>query len=134
MRYTGRARAARWPTAASSTASTATDFTRVISGNRSVTDMRVLGLTGGIGSGKSLVAGMFRKLGAEGIDADRLARDVVELGQPALNEIVMAFGRDVLLPDGSLNPASLAALIFADAAARPRPNALTHPPVPAPMG
>ena len=89
--------------------------------------MRVLGLTGGIGSGKSLVAEMFRKLGAEVIDADRLARDVVEPGQPALNEIVMAFGRDVLLPDGSLNRVSLAAIIFADAAARQRLNAITHP-------
>jgi len=89
--------------------------------------MRVLGLTGGIGSGKSLVAEMFRNLGAEVIDADQLARDVVEPGQPALNEIVLAFGRDVLLPDGRLNRGKLAATIFADAVARQRLNAITHP-------
>jgi dephospho-CoA kinase len=89
--------------------------------------MRVLGLTGGIGSGKSMVAEMFVQLGAEVIDADRLARDVVEPGQPALEEIIDAFGRDILLPDGSLNRARLAAIIFADAAARQRLNAITHP-------
>src|SRR2546421_6101626 len=103
MRYNRRAGTAKWATAASSTASTATDFTRVISGNRSVTDMRVLGLTGGICSGKSLVAEMFPKLGAEGVDADQLARDVVETRQPPLNQIVMAFRRGGLLPDGSLH-------------------------------
>ena len=89
--------------------------------------MRVLGLTGGIGSGKSLVAQMFRELGAEVIDADQLARDVVEPGQPALDEIVEAFGRDILLPDGRLNRGRLAAAIFADPAARQRLNAITHP-------
>jgi len=89
--------------------------------------MRVLGLTGGIGSGKSLVAQMFRELGAEVIDADQLARDVVEPGQPALDEIVKAFGRDILLPDGRLNRGRLAAVIFADPAARQRLNAITHP-------
>ena len=60
--------------------------------------MRVLGLTGGIGSGKSLVARIFNDLGADVIDADQLARDVVEPGQPALNEIADAFGPEVLLP------------------------------------
>jgi dephospho-CoA kinase len=89
--------------------------------------MRVLGLTGGIGSGKSLVDAIFRELGADVIDADALAREVVEPGQPALAEIVASFGSDVLLPDGRLNRARLAALIFGDAAARQRLNAITHP-------
>jgi len=87
----------------------------------------VLGLTGGIGSGKSLVDAIFRELGADVIDADALAREVVEPGQPALAEIVASFGSDVLLPDGRLNRARLAELIFGDAAARQRLNAITHP-------
>ena len=95
--------------------------------------MRVLGLTGGIGSGKSMVAEMFVQLGAEVIDADRLARDVVEPGQSALREIIDTFGQDILLPDGRLNRAKLAATIFADAVARQRVNAITHPPIRARM-
>jgi dephospho-CoA kinase len=89
--------------------------------------MRVLGLTGGIGSGKSMVAQMFAKLGAVVIDADQLAREVVEPGQPALQEIVAAFGPDVLLPDGRLDRPKLAAIIFADPAERARLDAITHP-------
>ncbi len=89
--------------------------------------MKVLGLTGGIGSGKSMVARMFAQLGAGVIDADQLARDVVEPGQPALEEIATAFGRDTLLPDGRLNRGKLAGIIFADPAARARLNAITHP-------
>jgi dephospho-CoA kinase len=89
--------------------------------------MRVLGLTGGIGSGKSLVDAIFRELGADVIDADALAREVVEPGQPALAEIVASFGSDMLLPDGRLNRARLAEVIFGDAAARQRLNAITHP-------
>ena len=89
--------------------------------------MRVLGLTGGIGSGKSLVALMFAQLGADVIDADQLARDVVEPGQAALAEIVATFGRDVLRPDGRLNRGKLAGIIFADNAARAKVNAITHP-------
>src|SRR5919109_996996 len=88
--------------------------------------MRVLGLTGGIGSGKSSVAEMFKQLGAEVIDADQLARDVVEPGQPALAEIVSTFGRDILLSDGRLDREKLGRIIFADAAARSRLNAITH--------
>jgi len=95
--------------------------------------MRVLGLTGGIGTGKSLVAQMFRELGAEVIDADQIARDVVAPGQPALDEIVEVFGLDILLPDGRLNRGRLAAAIFADAAARQRLNAITHPRIQARM-
>src|SRR5260370_34618497 len=89
--------------------------------------MRVLGLTGGIGSGKSMVASMFSQLGADVIDADQLAREVVEPGQPALEEIATAFGRDILLPDGWLNRGKLARIIFANPVARGTLNAITHP-------
>ena len=89
--------------------------------------MKVLGLTGGIGSGKSMVLSMFANLGAEVIDADQLARAVVEPGQPALEEIATAFGRDILMPDGRLDRGKLARIIFADPVARARLNALTHP-------
>jgi dephospho-CoA kinase len=89
--------------------------------------VRILGLTGGIGSGKSMVALMFAQLGAAVIDADQLAREVVEPGEPALQEIAATFGRGVLLPDGRLNRGKLAGIIFADAAARARLNAITHP-------
>ena len=89
--------------------------------------MKVLGLTGGIGSGKSMVASMFAQLGADVIDADQLAREVVEPGQPVLEEIAAAFGRDILLPDGRLDRGMLARIIFADPVARARLNAITHP-------
>lgn len=89
--------------------------------------MRVLGLTGGIGSGKSVVAQMFARLGAVVIDADQLAREVVEPGQPALEEIAATFGRDVLLPDGRLDRAKLATIIFADPVERAKLDAITHP-------
>jgi dephospho-CoA kinase len=89
--------------------------------------MKVLGLTGGISSGKSMVASMFAQLGADVIDADRLARDVVEPGQPALQEIASTFGRDILLPDGRLDRGKLGRIIFADPVARGTLNAITHP-------
>jgi dephospho-CoA kinase len=89
--------------------------------------MRVLGLTGGIGSGKTIVGKMFAQLGAEIIDADQLARDVVEPGQPALGEIVERFGPDVLQADGRLDRARLGGIVFADASARMALNAITHP-------
>ncbi len=89
--------------------------------------MRVLGLTGGIGSGKSMVARMFARLGAVVIDADQLAREVVEPGQPALREIASTFGPDVLLPDGRLDRPKLAGIIFADPAERAKLDAITHP-------
>jgi dephospho-CoA kinase len=91
--------------------------------------MRVLGLTGGIGSGKSMVAQMFATLGAVVIDADQLAREAVEPGQPALQEIAATFGPDVLLPDGRLDRSKLAGIIFADPAERAKLDAITHPPI-----
>jgi dephospho-CoA kinase len=78
-------------------------------------------------SGKSLVAGMLRALGAVVIDADVIARQVVAPGSPALREITSAFGQAVLRPDGTLDRAALAERIFGDAAARARLNAITHP-------
>ena len=89
--------------------------------------MRVLGLTGGIGSGKSMVTQMFAQLGAAVIDADQLAREVVEPGQPALQEIAATFGPDVLLPDGRLDRPKLAQIIFANPVERGKLDAITHP-------
>jgi dephospho-CoA kinase len=89
--------------------------------------MKILGLTGGIGSGKTVVGEMFARLGAEIIDADQLAREVVEPGQPALEEIVQRFGSDILQPDGRLDRARLGGIVFADASARAALNAITHP-------
>jgi len=96
--------------------------------------MRLLGLTGGIGSGKSTVAGMLAARGAAVIDADLLAREVVEPGTPALAEIAAEFGPSVLQPDGSLDRAALGAIVFADDARRLRLNAITHPRVGELMG
>ncbi|HYM49845.1 MAG TPA: dephospho-CoA kinase [Candidatus Limnocylindrales bacterium] len=89
--------------------------------------MRVLGLTGGIGSGKSTVARMFTEQGAFVVDADQIAREIVRPGEPALRDIVTAFGRGVLQADGSLDRLRLGDLIFHDAVARATLNAITHP-------
>jgi dephospho-CoA kinase len=87
----------------------------------------LIGLTGGIASGKSTVSGILQELGAKIIDTDQLARQVVAPGQPAYREIVAAFGRRVLQPDGSLDRRALGRIVFNDAAARERLNAITHP-------
>lgn len=89
--------------------------------------MKVVALTGGIASGKSTVVRMLRELGAEVVDADALAREVVSPGEPALVEIVRAFGDAVLLPSGELDRKKLAALVFADPERRARLNAIVHP-------
>jgi dephospho-CoA kinase len=91
--------------------------------------VRVVGLTGGIASGKSTFAEALRARGAPVIDADALARAAVAPGTPALAEIARAFGREVLLPDGSLDRKRLGAIAFADASARGRLEAITHPAV-----
>jgi dephospho-CoA kinase len=88
--------------------------------------MRVVGLTGGIGSGKSTVSAMFRALGAEVIDADQVARDVVEPGTPALEEIGRRFP-GVVDAGGRLDRAALGARIFGDAAERRALEAIVHP-------
>jgi len=87
----------------------------------------VLGLTGGIGSGKSAAADAFAQLGIEVIDADHAARWVVEPGRPALAKIVDRFGDAVLLSDGQLNRAALRERIFAEPEQRQWLEALLHP-------
>lgn len=89
--------------------------------------MRVLGLTGGIGSGKSTVARRFAELGATVIDADQLAREVVEPGTPGLAEVVETFGPSVLDDQGRLDRRALGRIVFEDEAARRRLEALLHP-------
>ncbi|AGS34731.1 dephospho-CoA kinase [Corynebacterium maris DSM 45190] len=89
--------------------------------------MKMIGLTGGIGSGKSTVAKLLAEHGFPVVDADQLAREVVEPGQPALAELAEAFGQDVLLADGSLNRSELAARAFVDKERTELLNAITHP-------
>jgi dephospho-CoA kinase len=86
-----------------------------------------VGLTGGIGSGKSTVAGRLAEHGAVLIDADRIAREVVAPGSDGLAEVVTAFGDSVLTPDGALDRPTLAAIVFADDEARASLNAIVHP-------
>ncbi len=88
---------------------------------------RLVGLTGGIGSGKSAVADLLAQFGAVIVDADVLAREVVEPGTPGLAAVADRFGPGVLLPDGRLDRAALAAVVFADADARADLNAIVHP-------
>ena len=86
-----------------------------------------IGLTGGIGAGKSTVAARLAAHGAVVVDADRLARQVLAPGSEGLAEVVARFGPQVLAPGGSLDRAALGAVVFADAAAREQLNAITHP-------
>jgi dephospho-CoA kinase len=86
-----------------------------------------IGLTGGIGSGKSTVAAMFAKLGAVVIDADAISRELVEPGQPALHELVEEFGDGIIAPDGSLRRSELARIAFQDPTATQRLNSIMHP-------
>lgn len=87
----------------------------------------IVGLTGGIASGKSLVGAMFVKLGASLIDTDVVAREVVAAGQPGLAAIAAEFGRTVLLPTGELDRRVLRSQVFADEAKRHTLEALLHP-------
>ncbi len=89
--------------------------------------MRLIGLTGGIASGKSLVAVMLRSLGVTVLSADEVARDVVAPGSEAFQEIVQTFGPEMVRPDGTLDRKRLGDLIFRDASARARLNAIMHP-------
>lgn len=90
---------------------------------------KLIGLTGNIATGKSHVAKRLRELGAIVIDADQLAREVVQPGQPALAEIVRVFGHDVLLPDGNLDRKKMAGIVFNDVAKLKQLEAITHPAV-----
>lgn len=87
----------------------------------------VVGLTGGVASGKSTVESAFRALGVPVIDADQVARDVVASGKPALRAIAERFGSDILQADGSLDRRALREIVFADAGARRDLEAITHP-------
>ncbi len=89
--------------------------------------VRLLGLTGGIGSGKSTAARFFREAGATVIDADILARRAVQPGQPALEEIRQSFGEAVIRDDGTLDREMLGRLAFSDVEVRARLNAIVHP-------
>ena len=86
-----------------------------------------IGLTGGIGAGKTAVAQRFAELGALVVDADALAREVVAAGTPGLAAVVGEFGPGVLRPDGGLNRAALGRLVFADEDRRARLNSIVHP-------
>lgn len=89
--------------------------------------MKVFGLTGGIASGKSTVAAIFRREGVPVVDADQVAREVVEPGTPGLAAVVEAFGPEVLAPDGTLDRKRLGAIVFDDEGKRMRLNAIVHP-------
>lgn len=89
--------------------------------------IRVIGLTGGIATGKSSVARYFQDRGAMVIDADQLAREAVEPGSPALEEVIAAFGEDVRAPDGSLDRKRLGSLVFSDSRKRRQLEGILHP-------
>ena len=88
---------------------------------------KMIGLTGGIASGKSTVSGMLAEAGLTVIDADQLAREVVRPGTPGLAAIVEAFGAGILQADGSLDRAGLGAMVFSDQEARARLSGIVHP-------
>ena len=89
--------------------------------------VRVIGLTGGIGSGKTAVSDRFAQIGVPEVDTDQLARELVDPGQPALAEIVAHFGVDCLDEGGRLHRARLRERVFADSTGRRRLEAILHP-------
>lgn len=89
--------------------------------------MFLVGLTGGIASGKSSVAEYWESLGADVIDADLLAREVVEPGSAGLKQIIDEFGKSVLTTDGELNRQALAEIVFSNADSRKKLESITHP-------
>jgi dephospho-CoA kinase len=89
--------------------------------------VRVIGLTGGIGTGKSAVSAFLRELGVTVIDADEGTRAVQAAGSGGLRRLVEAFGPGILTADGALDRAALGAIVFSDAPARQRLNAIVHP-------
>jgi dephospho-CoA kinase len=90
-------------------------------------DLKLVGLTGGIACGKSIVSGMLREMGVPVIDADQIARDVVRPGEPAHKRIVREFGPNILNDDRTIDRERLGALVFADAERRRRLEGITHP-------
>ncbi|MFJ2742152.1 dephospho-CoA kinase [Streptomyces sp. NPDC087440] len=89
--------------------------------------MLKVGLTGGIGAGKSEVSRLLASYGAVVVDADKIAREVVEPGSPGLDAVVAAFGKDVLTADGALDRPALGAIVFADPEKLKVLNAIVHP-------
>lgn len=89
--------------------------------------MFILGLTGPTGSGKSLAASRLKELGFEVLDADRVARSVVEPGTACLRELEQAFGSEIIRDDGSLNRKALASVVFSDQNELKKLNSITHP-------
>ncbi|HEV2879303.1 MAG TPA: dephospho-CoA kinase [Candidatus Eremiobacteraceae bacterium] len=87
----------------------------------------IIGLTGGIGSGKTTVAALFAQRGAFVIDTDVIAREIVQSDSPVLEAIRQEFGDEIILPDGSLDRPALARIIFGNEAKRTKLNQLTHP-------
>ncbi len=87
----------------------------------------IIGLTGGIGSGKSAASRWFENQGIVVVDADIVAREIVDIGQPALAEIAKIFGEDILLNDGALNRKALREIVFQSSDARQQLEAITHP-------
>jgi len=91
--------------------------------------MKKIGLTGGIATGKSYVLEVFRELGCEVLDADRVAHEVIERGQPAYQQIIDHFGEVVTGPDGRIDRAKLGAIVFNDKSEREKLNSIVHPKV-----
>lgn len=91
--------------------------------------MLIIGLTGGIGSGKSTVAGLFENLGVPVYDADVEARRLVEPGQPTLQHVIREFGPQILQPNGALDRAKLRTLAFSNPEQRRRLESILHPPI-----
>lgn len=89
--------------------------------------MNVFGLTGGIGMGKSTAEKLLRQRGVSTIDTDCIAREIVEPGQPALDEIQSAFGKDIVSADGKLRRDALAQVVFSDPVARQKLEGILHP-------
>jgi dephospho-CoA kinase len=89
--------------------------------------MKVCGLTGGVGMGKSTASEFLRARGAQVVDTDELARQLVEPGQPALAEIKRQFGEGIISSEGGLNRSELARIVFSDGAARKKLEAILHP-------
>lgn len=89
--------------------------------------MKVIGLTGGIGSGKSTVSRILQELGARILDADKVGHELYRPGTEVWEEVVSAFGRDILKPDGEIDRPKLGAIVFSDPAALERLNQIMHP-------
>ena len=106
---------------------TYTDPGRVVNADGILPAMRVFGLTGNIGSGKSTVAAMLREAGVPVLDADRISREVTAPGGRAYDAVVQAFGGGIVRDDGSIDRKRLGEIVFSDPASRERLERITHP-------